>query len=54
MDDRQTWLVIGTLALVVAVLLAGFLWYLGSTTTSGGEPGEGMIRSGPLLVRVGT
>ena len=49
MEDRRTWLLIGTIALVVAILLAGFFWYLDSVGTSGGEPGEGMIRSGLLL-----
>jgi hypothetical protein len=48
-DDRRTWFLIGTIALTVAALIAGFLWYLDSTSTSGGEPIEGMIRSGSLL-----
>jgi hypothetical protein len=53
-DDRRTWLVIGTIALVFALLFAGFLWYLNSVSTSGSEPGEGMIPSGLLLLRAGT
>ena len=50
MDDRRTWVLIGTIALVTCLLLAGFLWYLDSVGSSGGEPGEGMIRSGLLLL----
>jgi hypothetical protein len=41
-EDRRTWFLIGAIALAAALLLAGFFWYLGSTTTSGGEPSEGM------------
>ena len=50
MDDRRTWVLIGTVAFVVCLLLAGFLWYLDSVSSSGGEPGEGMIRSSLLLL----
>lgn len=53
-DDRRIWLLIGTILLVVPLLVAGLAWYLSSTTTSGGEPSEGMISLGPLvLFRVG-
>lgn len=54
MDDRRTWLLMGTIALVAALLLAGFFWYLGSTTTSGGESSEGMgqMTRDPFEVKV--
>jgi len=48
-DERRTWLLIGSIALVGAMLLVGFLWLLDSAGTSGGEPSEGMTGSGLLL-----